>query len=214
MAVGDSLTLGAFVSASDTYPAQLATTLGSPWTVENLGQSGQTLSTLTTYGASYTDPHRDPRATKSILAPWIGTNDLGAGVSAASLYTSYVAFCQARKTAGWKVVAFTILPRTNAGDPADFEAQRTAFNALVRANYTAFAHALADVGADATIGVAGAQNNATYYNADKVHLLAAGYTIVKNIVNTAMVSANLASTDWAFQRFMASVMREPAEVTQ
>lgn len=51
----------------------------------------------------------------------------------------------------------------------------------------AYETALADVGADATIGAAGASNNVTYYS-DKTHLTTAGYaiaaTLIKNAINT------------------------------
>jgi lysophospholipase L1-like esterase len=38
-----------------------------------------------------------------------------------------------------------------------------------------------DVGADATIGVAGAQNNTTYYGGDGVHFTAAGNTVIAGL---------------------------------
>lgn len=40
------------------------------------------------------------------------------------------------------------------------------------------ADAVIDIAADATIGIAGSQNDAAKYNADKVHLLTATYGIV------------------------------------
>jgi hypothetical protein len=92
----------------------------------------------------------------------------------------------ARRAAGWKVVILTILPRTQTGCPANMETYRTSVNTSIRNNWATFANALADVGADATIGVAGASNNATYYDADKVHPIAAGHLIIKGLVNMAV----------------------------
>ncbi len=120
-----------------------------------------------------------------MLCAWEVTNELFAGASAATAYANYVAYCQARQAAGFTVVAFTCVPR---GADADFETRRQATNALIRTNYATFATRLCDVGADATIGVPGAQNNATYY-ADTTHLNDAGYAIVAELAETEVLAA-------------------------
>ena len=48
------------------------------------------------------------------------------------------------------------------------------------------ADALADMGADATIGPAGAEMNTTYFDTDRVHMTNAGYAVVAGLVSVAI----------------------------
>jgi lysophospholipase L1-like esterase len=80
------------------------------------------------------------------------------------------------------VVICTVLPH---GRSAAFYQARNALNAELRAHWRSFADALADVGADKTIGADGAETDATYYR-DTVHLTAAGYAIVAGVVADAI----------------------------
>jgi lysophospholipase L1-like esterase len=124
---------------------------------------------------------------KRICCFWEGTNELYFGVSAATAYANIVTYCQARRTAGWKVVILTILPRSNAGLPVDWETSRQTVNANIIANWATFADALADVAADSRIGDAGDSDNTTYY-LDKVHMTVSGYAIVAPIVAAAIAT--------------------------
>jgi lysophospholipase L1-like esterase len=47
---------------------------------------------------------------------------------------------------------------------------------------------LIDVGNNATIGQAGQSTNTTYYNADGLHLVTAGYAIVAGLVLAALAA--------------------------
>ena len=76
----------------------------------------------------------------------------------------------------------TVVPR---GRSAAFYEARNALNADLRAHWRSFADALADVGANRTIGADGAETDATYYR-DTVHLTAAGYAIVARVVAGAV----------------------------
>jgi lysophospholipase L1-like esterase len=116
-----------------------------------------------------------------------GTNDLYFGATASSTYTNLVALTTLAHACGFYTVWLSILPRGGSA-PAGFETARQAVNAAVRANLAAAGvDALADVGADPTIGVAGADTNTTYYQ-DQVHLTAAGHAIVANYVVNAIDS--------------------------
>jgi lysophospholipase L1-like esterase len=188
---GDSITFGSGSTAGGlkTYPYQLLSGLASN-TYEgpfNLGISGQTAAQLV---ASYPNlgalAYQSGR-TKNIYVAWAGTNDLYFGASAATAYNSYASWCALARATGYKVVAVTILPRSNSGTPGSFEADRQTFNTSVRNNYTTFADALADVAANTTIGDAGDQTNVTYYF-DLCHMTDAGYAIVAGIVKTAVLS--------------------------
>lgn len=180
---GDSLTAGYGVASSGNYPAQLAALMPT-WTVANVGQNSAALTGMTTRATSQVD---SLHSAGGYIVLWGGTNDMYAGASAATAYSRYVAYCQARQAVGWNVVAVTVLPRSHAGLPADFESSRQTFNANIRSNWPTFADALADVASDTRIGDLGAEENTAYYLSDLVHLNSTGYSIVANIVHVSIL---------------------------
>lgn len=180
---GDSLTNGAISSPVDSmaYPDQIA--LAGTYKTSNLGTSAQTITLMIADAATQVDPLRDTTMVKDVVIAWGGTNDMtNVPSNPTAAFNSLKSYCQARKTAGFKVIVLTCLPR---GAVAQFETDRISFNSQIRAD-TSFYDAIADVGANATIGVAGSQTNATYYNADQLHLTSAGYLIVAGLVQTAI----------------------------
>lgn len=182
---GDSLTSGIGATGGNTYPAQLLALLGTTWSMIETGISGQTAVQMEADAATEIDGQLNTLSAKTILLAWGGTNDLYFGASAATAYSNYVTYCTNRRLAGWKVVAFTILPRSAGSPPVGFEASRQTFNTSVRTNWATFADALADVGVNGTIGPAGAELNITYYD-DRFHLTSAGYAIVAGIARAAI----------------------------
>ena len=113
-----------------------------------------------------------PVTGNDIVVCWGGTNDLYAGETAIETESRINTWCTYYKNAGFKVVILTILPRTEAGGFT--EAKRLDANDLIRANYTGYADAIADVGADALMGQEFDNENTTYYW-DGVHPKDAGY---------------------------------------
>lgn len=120
---------------------------------------------------------------------WIGTNDLK-NSDGATVHSALSTYCAARRAAGWKVVVLTALDRGDSGT-ASYHQNRLDYNALIRANYTSYADELADVASDPTIGIDGAYNNATYFDADLIHVLPAAKTIVATYVRTALASLGI-----------------------
>lgn len=190
--LGDSLTQGAAALSdiSDTYPYKLQVLLGgdSVYHLANCGVGGQTTATWLTTAATQFDQSYSSSYPRNIALVFTGTNDLYFGATAATTYANIVTLCQARQAAGWKVVVFTILPRTQAGTPGSFEADRQTVNTNIRTNRVTFADGLCDTGLDASIGVAGASTDATYYNADQVHLNATGNGVVAGLAYSAVLA--------------------------
>lgn len=183
---GDSLTSGFGVAAADAYPAQLQASLGATWAVRNMGVSGQSVVNMETDAATEIDVCYASDRSKNILVAWGGTNDMASfGSSAAQAYADFVTYCTNRRAAGWKVVAMTMIPREA---DATLETKRLTFNTSIRNNWATFADALVDLGLDANIGLPGSQNNATYFQADTIHLKAAGMAIVSAAAATAVGS--------------------------
>lgn len=186
---GDSLTVGytgTGDSVASAFTDQILKQL--PVTVKsyNVAVVGQTIAQMTADAATQVNPLVDAAVLKNTLVVWAGTNDIAATPGAPNThYNNLVAYCTARRTAGYKVAVLTCLPR---GAVAQFETDRQAFNTLIRNNWATFADALVDVGNDATIGVAGAQNNVTYYQGDATHLNTAGWQIAANLAVTGINS--------------------------
>lgn len=183
---GDSLTY------VDIYPNAVETLLdirtGS--TTFNVAASGERLSpTMIDDAAAQVDVHYSASAFRNIAILWAGTNDFGLyeNLSAADLHVYIQTWCAARKAVGFQVVVCTLTPRSIIGTPENFESRRIQLNALIRANYATYADGLADLAADSRIGNAGDEQDTTYY-LDLLHMTAAGYAIVAEIVANAIIA--------------------------
>jgi lysophospholipase L1-like esterase len=149
------------------------------YTAYNFAVTGSKTSALNSPDAVYS-----PTPAKRICWIWSGTNDLAAGNGFVSgALSNIAAFVTARRSTGWKCVTATMLPRAGgvSANTDPFETDRQTFNSAIRANSGGiYGDAIADVGNDATIGVAGASTNATYYWSDNIHLNQAGCTLALN----------------------------------
>lgn len=180
---------GSATGRRKTLPFQTMRALNNPVTYEcvhNIGIAGQTTAQIiagfpTTGALCY-----DRSKSKNIYMVWEGTNSLFFGASAATTIADLQTLWALARATGYKVVAMTILPRSNVGTPVTFEADRQTVNTWIRANGSLY-DALADCAANTTIGDAGDETNATYYT-DLVHMTDAGYAIVAGICATAIAS--------------------------
>jgi lysophospholipase L1-like esterase len=181
---GNSLTAGNGVaSQANNYPSQLTSLRRYGQRTVNLGVPSAT--TAQRRAANSTAAQFEAGA---IAVLWEGTNSLYFGASTATTISDYSGWCTDVRAQGFKVVAVTVLPRSDGGTPASFETDRQTVNTSIRANWSTYADALADVGADMTIGEALDSDNTTYYNGDKVHMIDAGYAIVAGIIEDAVTS--------------------------
>lgn len=177
--------MGTGVSVGQGYPEQLSGLLGPHYDVANNGIGGSTIADLNNR-ASTIDSRLNDSPTQNILCVLIGTNDiLISGHSGQTTYEDYVNFCTARQLAGWKVLAFT-LPSWDNGI-LGHETDRLSFNNSVVTNWASFADALVDLGADSDIGSGGGIVNKPLFYSDNVHLTSAGYGIIAELVNSAIV---------------------------
>ena len=177
---GNSMTDGLY----STYPTKVVATIG--WLNVNIGVSGQTTQGMLTRAAAYVDAEYDAVAhSLNVVVAWEGTNDLKLGATAQEAYDNLVTYCQGRRAVGFKVVILTLLPRQDSGLPVDYETSRVTVNTNIRANWSTFSDALADVDDDVRLQD---PTNTTYFNADKVHLVAAGDAVVAGIVAPVMES--------------------------
>lgn len=195
--VGDSLTVGwgpdTGQGYSFNYPNQTMELLGSGF-YNNTAVAGFTVPLITPIVNENSLTAYSNRFDKNVVNVWIGTNDLNTtSKTGAQVGAEILALCQTLRNQGWKVSVTTCLPRTAAGVPADFETRRTDLNNYLAANFATSADALVDLRTDAQISAAGASDNTTFFDPDKIHMTIAGYARVAAIV-TPVLRTLLASS--------------------
>jgi acyl-CoA thioesterase-1 len=172
--IGDSLTSGVGAGTGEDYPSQMEDLLNETVTLSNTGVGGITAATIASDTlrniSQYTSALR-----RNVICIWAGTNDLLADTSAADTYDELKTLWAAARTAGHRVVAATVIARGNFSGPQ--ETARVALNALIKSDPTLY-DALADLAFLPQFDTQADCSNTTYYNADTIHLVAAGYAVV------------------------------------
>jgi hypothetical protein len=126
----------------------------------------------------------------NIAVVWAGTNDLATGTSPENTFSYLAATCRRLRGLGWRVVVATMISRTGE------DAHKNTYNGYIRGGWPTFADAIADLGANANIGVDGAYAGSTYFQADGVHLKDAGLTIVAGLVQTVLTTLAQGTPNW------------------
>lgn len=184
---GDSLTVGQGSTGGNDYPTLMATALGGGYTVTKVATGGESLGLIANDAETDIDALWSASNTSNTCVLWGGTNDAFFGLPTTLIQERYRNMCLRRRAKGFKIVCVTILPRSDGGAVAGFETKRAAFNTWLRANYTSFGHALADVAADTRIGDSGDETGGNYAG-DNVHLNNTGYGIVEDIITPVVQS--------------------------
>ncbi len=188
---GDSQVVGgsgvlSITEYGDSMPALAISGIDPRTTLANFGVGGQTVAMMITDAATQVDPLLAVLA-QNVVVVWAGTNDLYFGANAAATYNNIVAYHTARRAAGWKTIVYTILPRTNVGTPAAYEADRVTVNTNIRANWATFADVLCDIALDTRLQTPGD----TRYFYDLVHCTLAGRLIVSRLTKKALAAINV-----------------------
>lgn len=175
---GDSLTVGnGSTGYGNDYPNHMLKDIygATPWVNAiwfNVAENGDTAAEVLLDDAQV--PPVNVACSKNIAVLWIGTNDLAASVAPATIEANINTWCTRRKLAGYQVVVLTVTPRQYVGDPPGLEADRLALNALILANYAAYADAMVDVGGNPLLAN---PLDATVYT-DGLHMTNLGYSYV------------------------------------
>lgn len=176
---GDSIT--AELSADTVkYPYAAVQSINAHLAYLNFAVSGSTLTDLNNR-ATMVDAAYTPSKT-CVLSVLIGANDLFASGDTNAFVAGLKTYCNARKSAGWKVVVCTIISDCSA----NVNTRRAPVNGAIRAD-NSFYDALADFGGDAIMGADATCSNTTYFS-DGVHPTAAGYTILAPLSSASISS--------------------------
>lgn len=183
MYVGDSLTVGYAGTHPYNFYMTLPTYNGQSLTETNLGVNSRTLKDM--YLQAYTNLHPlySYESGLNITVIWGGTNDIVIeGETPAQTFSYLQEFARHEHALGFKVIVATMISRTSPTIDAD----KNTYNALIRNHWTEFADGIADLAANANLGADGAYANATYFNADHIHLTDTGYALVGSIVQASL----------------------------
>lgn len=137
---------------------------------------------------------------QTIIIPWEISNHIYTlGATSRQAVDEMWTYCDAVRELGAKVVVATPTPRSNAGTPVDFETKRQAACTFMRNEWRSHGDAFVDIALDARIGVAGAEEDETYYSGDLVHLNATGAAVVAELMSVGVLTAANADsyTDYA-----------------
>lgn len=185
---GNSLTYGYPLTGIDSYPHKLihAMTTRPEWV--NFSLAGQTTTEMAADFDAQVAPMFSTSRSSQILVAWeIGNDIVVGGVDPTVAHTNFKNYCLHARSSlppNTKIVVINLTPRTTAG----FNEARATVNSLMAAQWATYADALVDVAANEFIGPDGAEDNTTYYNADKIHLTAAGYQIVADLVAATLAA--------------------------
>jgi hypothetical protein len=172
VAEGDSITAGAITNGTS-YASLWAGTNASAITFSDQAQSGNNLGNVTGR-ASTVDGLKssNPGMANYLLSVMIGTNDYPIGTTTSDFLTRLTTYCDARRSAGWKVVLFTILPRLDGqvnGNQSAFDAWALTVNNGIRGMVAGgHADAVVDVTTNSVVGTHSAPADTTLYP-DQLH---------------------------------------------
>lgn len=146
------------------------------------GIAGQNIAGIQTNVATQIGNFYVTGGAKNIVTVLEGINSMNGGTTPAAAYAQMVTLCQGLQAQGWKVVIGTTMPSVTLN-----ETNRNTYNALIVANWTTFADALADLAADTVMGQTGQYSNTTYYT-DGTHPTSTGGKRLAGIFATAINS--------------------------
>ena len=185
---GDSITRGAGVAETESYPEQIRRRMERPAVHRNVGLNGASLRVkLTTLDRSLHGAAYDATAERFIVVVGLGTNDLCNPVNAVPIYLAMRDYIRRLKSFGdnVRVVLCTLLDRTDR--TSSQRSQVSAFNEMLRASWSRHddyglgADGLADLARDGILGaVSAASDKSLFY--DGVHPTAFGCSRIAAIV--------------------------------
>lgn len=181
---------------TQSWPAQLVTSLGSNYVLDNYGVSGATMAQIQSVQlpkalASYNTANY----VSNVAIIEGGTNDFRVGSSAQSIYDTKKAIAKSLETKGYKVILLSSPPFNNsinakANDPIFVEDIRQQLLNLERAGWLSdmTAEGYVDISADPVYGiyVGPGKQNLTYFQPDGVHFTPAGYNGIAQLVKPAI----------------------------
>lgn len=187
---GNSLVAGSGVAADFSLAAQ-ATNVLYPGRFLNFSASGYTTTQLFPHVGLIYD-HYSPLRPDNIVPVWEITNDIVYGTNGTDSVNLMATYCRLVRSNGFKVVAFSCLPRIQFTNGV-LETERQVANAWMRFNWRTFADGFVDAAGVTGMGEWYSYTNLSYYQSDGIHISANGASIVANLLGNEM--RKIASTN-------------------
>jgi hypothetical protein len=185
MILGDSLTEGAFHSvATLSWPMMLDDEIGAAYAQRSYAVAGYKISDANLIKTKFSAVY-DGSYTKNIAVVWLGTNDIDQGASAATALTNLQSLLLELKSEGFMTIVCTVIKRGDAPWDATKETHRTNLNSSILALSGTHADSKVDL---AALSEFSDPNNGTYYHTDKIHLIDAGFAVVKDAIKPAVLA--------------------------
>jgi lysophospholipase L1-like esterase len=187
---GNSITAG--ILGGLTYPQVLAsrTPFNAVGNINNFGVSGQTTLQMSADAVAQIDSLLPVIKRQGVLISWEVTNSLYFGRTVNQAYNDFLSYCQARKAAGWVVVAVSALPRNQMKQDGSsisvYNQDLDAVNALMAANWSTFADSYLDV--RTAIPQFASNPVSTSYMPDGIHLNEAGHILFVDALVPVLLS--------------------------
>lgn len=192
---GNSLTSGTQASVPETtgYPpvlmrdaliASQASHVNAVWSVKSTGVSGATTTSRTAAFSADVQPLWSIGYARNIVVFFEAVNDFVTNnASVAQAFANYQTYVRQAKLGGWTVLLCTSPPTTNTGNAANTRIPQ--FNTLLRANASLSDLPLVDLAAHPNLDD---PTDATYFHADGLHLIDAGYATVADLVEDRLTA--------------------------
>ena len=162
--------------------------LGPQIKILNMSVPSDTIAGQTAKFTASIAPRYSTSRNKNVHVIQVATNSLATSATAAQCLVDEYALCDASRALGNLVALCTVLPRSDAGLIAGFEAKRVAYNADVLTNGRLHADVIIDVAGVAGMGAFGDSNNAPNYQSDHAHPTAAGNALLLPVYQAAVLS--------------------------
>jgi lysophospholipase L1-like esterase len=186
---GDSITYGYPTGLADSWTTKLANSIygnAAGRDIRNTSISGAVVSQLAAAATTQIFPLGSSYSRRKILVTAIGTNNIGTyGQDVASTLAEYDAFIADAKAAGFEILGTTILPRQD-----QYALSANGSQSVTDQKISEWNEALASRVGTSLIGLVNFDlvpelsdpTNTTYYNADRIHLTAAGEDKIANAI--------------------------------
>jgi hypothetical protein len=182
--IGDSIGEGADAVNSLGMFGLLDNDIGATYIQRSYCKEGQAASDFASFSSEFSTLF-DTGLQQNIAICQAGTNDLGAGASAATAFISITTWLSAMRSAGFKTIAMTIAPRNDAAWDAGKEGQRLSLNSMLRvANISSGVSRTADI---TTLPAMADPNNPVYFSANKLHWADASFVAVEAFLKQSIL---------------------------
>jgi hypothetical protein len=188
---GDSICQGQNSTSRPFHQVAMESVGLSLWNCWNTAKGGQTLQNIISGAAANVDPLYNSSLTsnKNIIVISCLANSCNTNLrTPTDIQNDIISYCASRRSAGFGKIVMQTCHDRNDTVLSNFQSNRASVNTWIRDNVgSGYYDAVADVGADSSMGDVGDADNTTYF-VDKVHPNDTGHGVIAGYIATALSS--------------------------